>query len=311
MHIKIYQLKKFLEKNIIKQTIKKLKNLNRGGTSINFYCETDDKKYIIKVISKEKRQRVERLCKIFNSLSENHYIYTAQIQKFHNQEIFEYENYLLIIISYISGHQFSARKITPKIINQIFTSYKHISQLNIEGGYQKNLQQIYLENKKILNELHKNNLGFIRNKILICINKLNEKLSTKIVLNKNIKLIHGDASLNNCLLDKDGNVAILDFELIRFGYEIEDWSEFLLSSLLQHSIIIIPQKHLERLIKHINSLFNFTKQEWLYGINLYFLNLINKRLKSQKLFKSTRKSILFTLNLHKYNAILKLLNKIY
>lgn len=117
--------------------------------------------------------------------------------------------------------------------------------------------------------------------------------------------------MNNAIEDINKNIALLDFELIRYGYPVEDMAELLLSSLLQHCIFIIPKKHMEQLIKHINKIFNFTYEQWLYGINLYFLNLVYKRLKSKKLFNSMRKSILFTLNIKKYNDIKSILNKIY
>ena len=43
----------------------------------------------------------------------------------------------------------------------------------------------------------------------------------------------------------------------------------------------------------------------------YFLNLINKRLKSQKIFKSIRKDLLFCLNNRKYEVISDLIKSIF
>ena len=111
--------------------------------------------------------------------------------------------------------------------------------------------------------------------------------------------------------DKNQNIALLDFELMRLGFEVEDWAEFLISSLSQHYIFSFPEKKFAELVVYVNEIMNFSKQDWQYGINLYFLNLIKKRLKSKKLFKSMRKAMLFTLNFRKYQIISKVIEKIY
>ncbi len=311
MQINCEKIKNYVQQHILKTTITYFKPINRGGTSLNFICKTNSKNYIIKAISKEKKERTVKLCNILQALKKEPLIYTAHLETFNNQTFFEHEDKLIIIISYIEGKKISPSELSPLIINSIYNSYQHIAKLNIEVLPQKTLVKTYSENKQILDELLKQNENFIKTKILNAVYKLNESLKTDILLEKPLKIIHGDASLNNCLLDDDNNVALLDFELMRYGYEIEDWAEFLISSLSQHSILFIPKNRLLQLIVYVNTLFNFTKQEWIYGINLYFLNLINKRIKSKKLFKSIRKAALFTLNINKKRSIYSVLDKIY
>lgn len=311
MQINYKKLKSYLENNIFTTNIKSFIPITRGGSSLNFFCETESGKFIVKSIPKEKKERVIRLCEILNALEDVPAIYTAYLKKFNNKEFFEYEDMLLIIISYIDGKRIASYELNTSVIDKIFSSYQHIQHINIKGAPEKNLQNMYLENKSLLNELLKSNKGYIRKKILNSMYQLNEELNIEISLNQKVKLIHGDASLNNCLIDKDGKMALLDFELVRYGYEIEDWTEFLISSLSQHCILFLPEKRFETLINHTNKLFNFTKTEWLYGVVLYFLNLLNKRLKARKLFKSTRKSLLFILNKQKYRTIKNIIEKIY
>lgn len=311
MQINCEKIKKYVQQHILKTTITYFKPINRGGMSLNFICKTNSKKYIIKAINKEKKERIIKLCNILEALKKEPLIYTAHLETFNNQTFFEYEDKLIIIISYVKGKKISYLELSPLVIDSIYNSYKYIAKLDIEVLPQKVLMNIYSENKQILGELLKQNKNFIKTKILNAIYKLNESLKTDISLEKPLKIIHGDASLNNCLVDDENNVALLDFELMRYGYEIEDWAEFLISSLSQHSILFIPKNRLSQLIGYTNTLFNFTKQEWIYGINLYFLNLLNKRIKSKKLFKSIRKAALFTLNINKKRSIYSVLDKIY
>lgn len=311
MQINCNQLKSYLENHVLGTTIDKLKPINRGGSSLNFLCYTKNKNYLIKAINKEKKERIVKLCNKLQILEKHPLIYTAHLEQFNNQSFFEYENWAIMVISYIKGKKLQYKDITPELIDKIYTSYIHISELKIDAAPQKNLPLVYEDNKNLISELISANKGKIKQKILQAMYKLNEAVKTDFTLNTEVKIIHGDASLNNCLQDKNKNIALLDFELARYGYEVEDWAEFFLSSISQHSIIFIPQKRLERLIRYTNSLFNFTKQEWIWATNQYFLNLINKRVKSKKLFKSIRKSILFTLNLKKHKSIISVIEKIY
>ena len=311
MQINSDKLKAYLVNNVFQQDIVLLKNINRGGSSLNFLCKTEHKSYIVKAIKKEKQDRAIRLCQILKALKKEPHLYTAHLEIFNNQDFFEYENWLIIILSYIDGKRVLLSNLDTKLIDKIYVSYQHISKLDIPVSPQKNLEQISSENKQILQELMKKEKSFIRNKVLKLINMLNEAIETNVVLNQDATIIHGDASLNNCLIDHQQNIALLDFELMRYGYKVEDWAEFFISSLSQHAILFIPQKRLKNLILHTNTLFNFSKQEWIYGINLYFLNLIQKRIRSKKLFKSTRKALLFTLNLKKYKVLLNMINSLY
>ena len=88
---------------------------------------------------------------------------------------------------------------------------------------------------------------------------MNEKLAPDITLTQSPQIIHGDASLNNCMKDKHNQIALLDFELARLGYPVEDWAEFLLSSLYQHQVFFFPTKKLKILIEHLNGIFNFVR----------------------------------------------------
>lgn len=311
MEINIKNLEKFLQTDILSTKVKKLEKITRGGTSLNFICQTDKNKYLIKAIKKEQLNRAVRLCDILNELKKHPSIYTAHLKTFNKKCIFEFEDWLILLIEYIDGKKLSHHQLTPKLIDKINDSYKHIANLKLDNLFQKQLENIYLENKDILSNLLSGNKNYIKCKILNSIHALNEKLSTKFVIKRNPQVIHGDASLNNLLKDSNQQVALLDFELIRTGYPVEDWAEFFISSLYQHQIFFFSTTKLKKLILHCNNIFSFTSTDWNYGINLYFLNLINKRLKSQKIFKSIRKDFLFCLNNRKYEVISDLIKSIF
>ena len=311
MQIHLASFKNFLEHNLFKTDIHYLKNINRGGSSINFVCNVKSEKFIVKAIKKDYFERAQRLCDILNSLKSEPLIYTAYAKDFDGKFIFEYENWLILVIEYIDGCNINNNQLNTEIIDKICLSYKHFKNLKINALAQKDSNKIYLETKDKLNELLSNNKSFIKCKILQSMYRLNEKLKSEILLKQEPQIIHGDASLNNLLKDKNNQIAILDFELVRLGYPIEDWAEFLISSLFQNQIFFFSTKKLKHLVCHLNTLFNFTRQDWQYGINLYFLNLLNKRSKARKLFKSIRKAYLFTFNHRKLDAINKMLDSIY
>lgn len=304
------KLKYFLEKEVLYKDIVSLKNLNQGGSSTNLVCDTEYDKFFIKVLP-DNRTRANKLLKILDSLKNIPEIYTAHLIDFNQKQYFEFENNIILIMEFIKGRKIKYKELNNDFLDRFYNSYQHVNKLKLDDLPQRIPQEIYATNKALIKELKKNNTGYIKNVILNRIEKLNENLNSNISFKNKPVIIHGDVSLNNAIEDINKNIALLDFELIRYGYPVEDMAELLLSSLLQHCIFIIPKKHMEQLIKHINKIFNFTHEQWLYGINLYFLNLVYKRLKSKKLFNSMRKSILFTLNIKKYNDIKSILNKIY
>lgn len=311
MQINIKKFKQFLEQNVFFNDVKSLKHINRGGTSCNFIVNFTDTKYLLKAIKKHQLPRVIRLCNILQALEKEQKIYSPHLIKFQNKPYFEYDQWLILIIEFIDGKKLSAKQIDNQLIDKIFVSYQNIKNLNSDTSEQRHIENIYAENKDMLDKFLFENKNFIKRKILQSVYTLNEKLNNKTIPAKVPQIIHGDASLNNCLEDANKQIALLDFELIRLGYPVEDWAEFLISSLFQHQIYFFSTQKLKNLILHCNKLFLFEKSDWQYGIDLYFLNLINKRLKSKKLFKSMRKAWLFSLNNKKYQVITDLINSIY
>ena len=65
MQINCEKIKKYVQQHILKTTITYFKPINRGGMSLNFICKTNSKKYIIKAINKEKKERIIKFCNIF------------------------------------------------------------------------------------------------------------------------------------------------------------------------------------------------------------------------------------------------------
>ena len=305
------KLKCFLENEALHKEIVYLKNLNQGGTSINLTCKTADAKFLIKILPNTNIKRAERLLRILNSLKQISNIYSPNIIEFNEKQWFEFDNYIILIIEFINGKKLKYKELNETHLNKIYTSYQYIQQLQLDALPQRKPEEIYKENKEMIEQLLKTENNFLKKKVLNKLNRFNNLLNIDTKCVDTPVIIHGDASLNNTIEDLNKNIALLDFEMIRYGYIVEDWTEFLLSSVLQHSILFIPKRHLEKLIKITNNLFEFDIEQWKYGVNLYFLNLISKRLKSKKLFKSTRKAILFILNIKKHKQIYKILNEIY
>ena len=53
----LLKLKSFLSNDVLHKNIIVLKNLNRGGSSINLICQTLDNKYLIKLLPNKNIKR--------------------------------------------------------------------------------------------------------------------------------------------------------------------------------------------------------------------------------------------------------------
>ena len=305
------KLKSFLSTEVFNEEIDNLKNLNRGGSSTNFVCKTAQKKYLVKLLPASNPQRAERLSNILDSLKKIPQIYTPYIVEFNQKQLFYFEKYIVIVIEFIEGKRIKHHQLNENVLNEIFNSYQHVKDLEISTLPQINIKETYLENIKLINNLKTKHIGYFKKKILDMMYSFNEAINTDIKLESKPVVIHGDASLNNIMEDKNKKIVMLDFELMRIGYPCEDWAEFLISSLAQHSIFSFPDKKFAQLVVDVNKLMNFSKMDWQYGINVYFLRLLNKRLKAKKLFKSIRKALLFILNKNKLKIALNQIEKIY
>lgn len=311
--IDINDLKSFLEKQFFSDQPIELKKINRGGNSLNYFAQTDNKAYIIKLISKEDKPHYRRLEKIFNFFPKFADFYTAHPAQIKKQNCF-YKQYKVFIINFIQGKKLKFYELTPSCVPLIADNYRQFCKIDFSTADfilpARIPEDLYKQNKEQLESYLTGQSAYKRHiaKQFLHYNELFFNSVPSIKTQDSI--IHGDASLANMLLDKQNRIAFLDLELIRFGKRTEDIAELFLSALLPHYIFLTPQKKLLSLIRAANTETEFTAREWQYGICMHFLFFICRRLRGGKLFKSLRKDWLALRYLRKFETIIKLLPRI-
>lgn len=303
-------LQQFLEKEIFKEPLKVLKEITRGGNSINYKAETNHLAYLIKLIPLEEKDNAKRLIDLLSYLENYPDFYTAHLQ---HKTMAILEQNIIIVTDFITGHKLKYFELTPQTLDSIMKTYQNFSEIPFERcdfvGTQRQAKLLYEKNKQQLEELISRKNGQ-QKRLCLKMAEYNQIFYDSVPeINRKLSIIHGDASLNNLLVDAQNRTAFLDLELIRQGFPVEDAAELLLASLLPHYIFLSPRRKLKTLVQAINDRTDFTSTDWQYGIGLHFLHYINRRLRGGKLFKSYRKDWLVLRYLKKFDLITKMLKQ--
>lgn len=289
--------------------IKKIKKIKTGGSSENYICICPSQKYFIKILSKNAKLHAQRLNKILEILHQNPPF-------FETAPYFELKNNIGLIQTYISRKEFKAKDLTRSKIDLIANAYKAFQEkaqnLNELAQEEIDLDVFFQNNIQTLESL--NSSAFQNCFFINKIKKIQEEIykTPPQKLQKPKQVIHGDLQRHNMLYNiKARSVTLIDFEGIRFGYPIEDITKLVLSAFLKHHFLFLPQKPLEKAILAFNQNFNFSKEEWLYGLKVYYFQSIKQRLRQQKFLRSWRKKCIYLFRLGLFKKICALLDKIY
>lgn len=313
----LHKFKNFLATKVFEADNIELERAKRGGSSINFICQADNVSYFIKLLQKNSSERIQRICQILKILVEIPQFHTASLISVEGHPYFEYEDYIGVVLTYVSGKKIKPHELSPKLLEKILDDYRYFQNAPFSN---KKLvlpfiseQDLYIKNKNKIVELEISCPSH-KLKILNTIKSFNELLlqDAPYIPGGGIKrIIHGDANLNNLIIDKNQNIYFLDFETLRFGYTAEDVMFLILSAILPHSVFFLPTKQLRELLSYLKNKGSFSKEELLYGTLKYFQFLIMRRIYHSKFLKSPRKDWLFLQYLKKYRSIRKLIESTY
>lgn len=311
----IHNLKEYLQQQIFKSDIVKFDAIGNGGSSDNFLCQTKELSCIVKLLPKYSEERAKRLCRILNTLKQNPDFHTAKLIGANEQNRFVFEERTGLLLTYAAGQKIRDAKLSPDILNFIMSNYRQFQKIKFDDDLILPFVSPEEQHAKIAGHIIKlteNHQNFIKRKILNQMKIHNDLISENL---KNIpregiaRTIHGDFSLNNILLDND-KAFLLDFEALRYGYAAEDMMFLVLSTILPHSVVLLPKKQLTTLLLHLKNKEGFTKQELLYGAGRYFQTLLSRRIFYSKFLQSLRKDCLFIYHLRKYPKLIKIINNL-
>lgn len=302
----IRTFQKFLQNKVFQTAELKLEKITRGGNSVNFLARTGDNICFVKLLPSDDVQHIARLRGILETAANCSSFYTARLYA-DVPQFLNYENFCVLIMNFISGSKLKYYQLTPATIPAIIETYRHFTEVPFAAAGvvlpPRTPGELYLSNKKDIEKLTDSAKGRHRRMAdkLLHYNRLFFDSAPKIKAGSAV--IHGDASLNNMLCDKNRRIAFLDLELIRFGHPVEDAAELILSALLSHAVFLTPRSRIKELLCAVHDSAFFSDAEWCYGICMHFLYYISRRLRGGKLFKSFRKDWLVLQYLRKFETI--------
>lgn len=283
------QLEDFLRKQNIFPQLNKLQEINVGGASYNFVVTTDHEKYFLKLLDLNggNAEKIKYICNYTGLL------YPLKIDVF--------MHYKMIVMYYIDGEKVDYGDFTAEFTEQLVQEYQKLQACPLQPeqiGQMSDIREIsdYVEQKL------RGKTGFFWQRIYQIFAKQIE--AELCCLPPVFSIIHGDFKCNNILLTTSGATTIIDWEQMRYGYAAEDWAGLILELSGFRSLCGSEHK-LRKLHTAIQRQFEFSPEQWQYGLQLFYLNILKRRAAAEKL--SARKQLCLWLCLLSYGRALKVL----
>ena len=234
------EIKFIEEKHNIK--ILKIKNIDNGILNSNFYIETKNKKYILRIYEAnrtvdEEKQELILLDKIAGFIP-----VSKAIKNIDNEYISIFNNKKFALFEYIDGN--SITKIDTHIVREIAMYLGKLHSFSKEISFEEYNRKTRIDFNFYYNEIKKSEINFrFKNELLNLANEINDfEFST---LPSGI--IHGDIFPDNVLLDEYNNIKVIfDFNesyyapfifdiaiVINFWIKINDFDFFTENNLIR------------------------------------------------------------------------------
>ena len=291
------KLADFLRKKQFFPQILSIKEICLGGSSYNFCVKTIKGEFFLKLIS-AKQVEIYRLLK--KILSQFEFLYLLPEEKF--------ADFYLLAMPYVVGRKLKYKDCSPELFAKLQAEYAKFQNCSLAAEFIKPQQDMPKIIAKISACLQHDNsvAGRLLNKYFW------RKIKPELVcLDGSTKFIHGDLTVNNILVDKDGIPYLLDFEQVRYGYEIEDVC-YLFLQLSGFRGLWGRIGRFSRLRKMIEPLMQneISAEYWLYGVQLFYLNHLYRRLVNPKKHSSFRKEMCLLWSLRQYFRLSRYLHTV-
>ena len=291
------ELSEFLRKKQIFPQILSIKEICVGGSSYNFCIKTAQGDFFLKLISAERERGI--FLHLKEVLPQLDFLYPLPQEKF--------AEYYLLAMPYVAGHKLKYKDCTPELFAKLSAEYVKFQACGLAAEFIRPQQNMLKMIAKISECLQ--NDGSLAGRLL---NRYFwQKIKPELIcLESSAKFIHGDLTANNILVDESGTPHLLDFEQIRYGYGIEDVCYLFLQLCGFRGLwgrigrFAKLQKMLQPLLQN-----ELTQEYWLYGVQLFYLNHLYRRLINSKKHSSFRKEMCLLWSLRHYFRISEYLHK--
>ena len=232
---------KFIEEKY-KIKILKIKNIDNGILNSNFYIETKNKKYILRIyeanrIVDEEKQELILLDKIAGFIP-----VSKAIKNIDNEYISIFTNKKFALFEYINGN--SITKIDTHIVREIAMYLGKFHSFSKEISFEEYNRKTRIDFNFYYNEIKKSEINFrFKNELLNLANEINDFDFSTLPSG----IIHGDIFPDNVLLDEYNNIKVIfDFNesyyapfifdiaiVINFWIKINDFDFFTENNLIR------------------------------------------------------------------------------
>jgi len=232
---------RFIEEKY-KIKILKIKNIDNGILNSNFYIETKNKKYILRIyeanrIVDEEKQELILLDKIADFIP-----VSKAIKNIDNEYISIFTNKKFALFEYINGN--SITKIDTHIVREIAMYLGKLHSFSKEISFEEYNRKTRIDFNFYYNEIKKSEINFrFKNELLNLANEINDFDFSTLPSG----IIHGDIFPDNVLLDEYNNIKVIfDFNesyyapfifdiaiVINFWIKINDFDFFTENNLIR------------------------------------------------------------------------------
>ena len=232
---------KFIEEKY-KIKILKIKNIDNGILNSNFYIETKNKKYILRIYEAnrtvdEEKQELILLDKIAGFIP-----VSKAIKNIDNEYISIFTNKKFALFEYINGN--SITKIDTHIVREIAMYLGKFHSFSKEISFEEYNRKTRIDFNFYYNEIKKSEINFrFKNELLNLANEINDFDFSTLPSG----IIHGDIFPDNVLLDEYNNIKVIfDFNesyyapfifdiaiVINFWIKINDFDFFTENNLIR------------------------------------------------------------------------------
>ncbi|MDR2902658.1 MAG: phosphotransferase [Lactobacillales bacterium] len=237
---------------------------------------------------KEKGRR--ELCKLYDNvtmLGKNRAFKMARLVHPEAQPYPPYNGNYGLVFEQVDGVSLGSMQVKKKHMDQILKMYGIFQKTTVKGNpYIMNAVDLDAIKKNCLDKCDelsaksKKRFGvFVLYRFLLYLlkNRIAQMQKADLVRSpEKIKLLHGDFHLGNILFHKGKLQAFLDFEELRGGYPTEDLMRLVLSAVNKTPSFGGRYKILNKFIPYLVDKNKYDLQEWMLGLNTFFLFRIRK-----------------------------------